>query len=114
MIASMKASYARGEQALQTAKKLQAEARAAIEATRASARKALEQDAGNTGFLATFGRALGGAGGAGGISPGTAQANRLSRDADRAQAALDKTNKAIAEAEDRKSVVEGKRVSERV
>src|SRR3546814_7689645 len=61
MIASMKASYARGEQALQTAKKLQAEARAAIEATRASARKAFEQDAGNTRFLATFGRALGGA-----------------------------------------------------
>src|SRR3546814_8789795 len=82
MIASMKASYARGEQALQTAKKLQAEARAAIEATRASARKAFEQDAGNTGFLAPFGRALGGAGGAGGISPGTAQANRLSRAAD--------------------------------
>lgn len=99
-IAATKASRDRAAQALQTAKALQAEAKAALVAARAQARQTFEKSAGDTGFLATFGRALGGAGGAGPtITPGTAQANNLDRKANAAQVELDRANKAIAELE---------------
>lgn len=99
-IAATKASRDRAAQALQTAKALQAEAKAALVAARAQARQTFEKSAGDTGFLATFGRALGGAGGAGPtITPGTAQANNLDRKANAAQIELDRANKAIAQLE---------------
>lgn len=104
-IAATKASRDRAAQALQTAKALQAEARAALVLARAEAQKTYERSAGDTSFLATLGRGLGGAGGAGPtITPGTAQATKLDRAADSAQAELDRADKAISELE---GVVEG-------
>lgn len=104
-IAATKASRDRAAQALQTAKALQAEARAALVVARAEAQRTFERSAGDTSFLATLGRGLGGAGGAGPtITPGTAQSTNLNRAADKAQAELDRADQAISELE---GVVEG-------
>lgn len=96
-IAATKASRDRAAQALQTAKALQAEAKASLVAARAQARKIFENSAGDTGFFATFGRVLGGAGGAGpAITPGTAKANRIDSIVSAAQAKLDDSERKIA------------------
>lgn len=96
-IAATKASRDRAAQALQTAKALQAEARASLVAARAEARKIFENSAGDTGFLATLGRGLGGAGGAGPtVTPGTGKANRIGLSVSAAQAKLDASERKIA------------------
>jgi len=96
-IAATKASRDRAAQALQTAKALQAEAKAALVAARAQAQKIFENSAGDTGFLATLGRGLGGAGAAGPtITPGTGKANRISLNVSAAQAKLDASERKIA------------------
>jgi len=96
-IEATRASRDRAAQALQTAKALQAEAKAALVAARAQARKIYENSAGDTGFLATIGRGLGGAGGAGPtITPGTARANKIDLNVSAAQKKLDESERKIA------------------
>lgn len=90
---SMQASRARAAQALQTTKALLAEAKASLAAARADARRVYEKSAGDTGFLATLGRGLGGVPT---ITPGTGKSNQLDRKNNIAAAQLAEAEEAYA------------------